>query len=77
MSWTVRNNGDECWPHGCSLQYIGGDHPCSIKAIPVRVLPPGLSTTIVLDFVGPAEPGFYQSKWRMTTPFGAFFGGKL
>lgn len=77
MSWTVRNNGDECWPHGCSIQFVGGDHPCSIKAIPVRVLPPGLSTTIVLDFVGPAEPGVYQSKWRMTTPFGAFFGDVL
>lgn len=77
MRWTIRNNGDECWPHGCSLQYISGDHPCNVKAIPVRVLPPGLSTIIVVDFIAPSESGFYQSKWRMTTPFGAYFGGKF
>lgn len=77
MRWTIRNNGEECWPHGCSLQHIAGDHPCNVREIPVRVLPPGLSTTIVLDFVAPSESGFYHSKWRMTTPFGAFFGGKF
>jgi len=43
----------------------------------VMSLTPGCSTTLRLDMVAPQQPGIYESKWRMSTNTGSFFGGKL
>jgi hypothetical protein len=28
-----------------------------------------------VDMVSPEQPGIYESKWRMSTPSGSYFGG--
>jgi hypothetical protein len=28
-----------------------------------------------VDMVSPERPGIYESKWRMSTPSGSYFGG--
>lgn len=72
MTWIVRNNGDDYWPHGCTLQYVDGGYTTSVKSIPVTALPPGATTTVLVNDVTPSEQGVYTSYWQMTTPYGAF-----
>lgn len=42
------------------------------KVIPC--LHPGESTFITVDMVSPSTAGVYQSKWRLCTPAGTYFG---
>lgn len=73
--WRVQNSGEEVWPSGCYLQLAGGTIPQCVERVPVAPLPPGTSTEISLQMTSPAQPGVYQSKWRMITPSGSYFGG--
>lgn len=73
--WRVQNSGEEAWPSGCYLQLAGGTLPQCVERVPVAPLPPGTCTEISLQMTSPAQPGVYQSKWRMITPTGSYFGG--
>lgn len=45
--------------------------------VPVVPLMPSEITDISVDMRSPTQPGMYESKWRMATPHGAYFGGKF
>lgn len=75
-SWKVYNNGTESWPAGCYLQCAGGEKMGAGRVI-VPCLQPGEGTTINLDMRSPEQPGTYQSKWRLCTPGGSYFGGNF
>lgn len=39
-------------------------------------LVPGQVWHITIEMVSPSEPGVHQTKWRMMTSGGSYFGGK-
>lgn len=43
--------------------------------IPVPPLAPKETTELSVTLKSPAETGVHQSKWRMMTPHGIYFGG--
>ncbi|KAJ1525902.1 hypothetical protein ONE63_009091 [Megalurothrips usitatus] len=73
-TWRVQNNGDEEWPHGCCLQFTGGVQLCESERIYVEPIQPSAVTDISVEMRSPPTPGIYQSKWRMVTPTGSYFG---
>lgn len=74
--WRVQNNGDESWPSGCCLQFTGGTLLQCEERVLAPPLPPSASTDLCLHMTSPAQPGMFQSKWRMITPTGSYFGGQ-
>lgn len=74
--WHVINNGTEPWPLGCFLQCAGGDN-LGADRLEVSCLKPGTSTFLNLEMTSPVQPGMYQSKWRLCTPSGSYFGDPL
>lgn len=45
------------------------------ERLPVMPVPPDCYSVISIEMTSPSEPGTYQSKWRMCTSSGSFFGG--
>lgn len=74
-TWKVANNGDDRWPDGSYLAFTGGVNLALQTAVPVAPLNPGEVTDISVDMNSPSLPGMYESKWRMATPNGSYFGG--
>ncbi|KAL1129535.1 hypothetical protein AAG570_012480 [Ranatra chinensis] len=73
--WLLLNSGDEKWPDGCYLQFSGGDVMSETKRVFVEAAEPNNTAQVSVQLVAPHHPGMYQSKWRMVTPSGAYFGG--
>lgn len=75
-TWHVTNNGTEAWPFGCYLKCASGD---SLGAGPLQVpcLEPGGGTYLTVRMTSPATHGIYQSKWRLCTSSGSYFGDPL
>ena len=76
-TWKVANNGDDKWPEGSYLAFTGGVKLCMQNAVPVAPLNPGEVVDISVDMTSPSVPGTYESKWRMATPNGSYFGGQF
>lgn len=74
-TWQVLNNGTEDWPVGCHFICASGDK-FGTGPVQVPALQPGQGSGIVVTMQSPSIPGIYQSKFRMCTPAGSFFGGK-
>ncbi|KAI4457580.1 hypothetical protein MML48_7g00016522 [Holotrichia oblita] len=72
-TWNIYNNGTEIWPIGCYLQCADGDKMGDTRKM-VPCLHPGESTFVTVDMVSPSSAGVYQSKWRLCTPAGTYFG---
>ena len=77
-TWTVRNCGSEAWPAGCSLRLCSG-HGMDVSpgGTTVPPLSAGATSNITIQMTAPAEPGIYESQWRMATPTGKFFGDPI
>ena len=73
----MANNGDDKWPEGSYLAFTGGVKLCMQNAVPVAPLNPGEVVDISVDMTSPSVPGTYESKWRMATPNGSYFGGQF
>ncbi|KAK0088702.1 hypothetical protein PV325_010970 [Microctonus aethiopoides] len=73
-SWHVMNSGNEQWPDGICLQYTSGVIMGDCTRIPVPSLAPKESTELSVVLVSPGELGVYESKWRMMTTTGSYFG---
>ena len=74
--WHILNNGTEAWPFGCHLKCASGDS-LGAEALQVPCLEPGAGTFLNLRMTSPAVPGTYQSKWRLCTSSGSYFGDPL
>nr|CAG4650453.1 EOG090X0CQ9 [Sida crystallina] len=73
-TWRVSNNGEDRWPEGCYLAFTGGVNLASQASVAVSPLNPGQEADISVHMSSPCEAGMYESKWRMATSFGSFFG---
>lgn len=76
-TWRVSNSGEERWPAGSYLTFTGGTNLASQTMVLAPTLNPGETTDISVDMKSPAEPGMYESMWRMVTPSGSYFGGNI
>ena len=74
-SWKVQNSGTEPWPEGVTLTFTSGAEMGERTSVPVPCLPPKETIEISIDLKSPSVNGVYQSKWRMTTSNGSYFGG--
>ncbi|EZA51714.1 uncharacterized protein C6orf106 homolog [Ooceraea biroi] len=72
-SWHVQNSGTEVWPDGIHLQHTSGVSMGCVR-IAVPPLGPKESTELSVTLTSPAEIGVHQSKWRMMTSDGVYFG---
>lgn len=70
-------SGDEQWPYGSYLKFVGGNRFGDTEYVMVESLGPGACTDITVDMVSPVNTGVYQGEWRMCTASGLFFGGQL
>lgn len=73
--WRMQNSGEESWPFGCCLQFTSGDQLSTLQRIPVPPLSPSATAEVSVEMKSPSQPGMFQSKWRMITPTGSYFGG--
>lgn len=76
-TWAVTNPGADQWPQGCVLVFSSGLQMAEVGRIDVRSLAPGEQADVSVDMTSPAAPGIYESKWRMSTPSGLFFGDTI
>ena len=69
----------EAWPAGCKLCFTQGHSQLrlSTHSVPVGALLPWQKTDISVELRSPGEPGIYESKWRMSTANGLFFGDTI
>ena len=93
QSWTMRNAGDQAWPAGCAVYFVGGDDmrnldttgPSSVSAmveatrstILEESLQPGKTADFKVTLKAPKREGRVISYWRLKTPDGMPFGHKL
>lgn len=74
QSWKIQNSGDDPWPPGCYLKCTS--HPNETE-IPINcTLQPAEETIISVSLVSPSTLGSFQTKWRLCTAYGSYFGGK-
>ena len=78
-TWKVQNSGLEAWPEGCQLRFTQGTLMTldGLDKVEVRALLPAQLLDVQLEMKAPEEPGIYESKWRMSTNTGAFFGDTI
>ena len=67
--------GTERWPPGCTLKHISGYLMCFCDRLIVDPLEPGQVIDISVEMLSPLQAGIYESRWRMCTATGQFFGG--
>lgn len=73
-TWRVQNIGDEAWPPGCSLKFVGGEQFGHRDRVMVDALQPNAVADISVELASPQQTGIYQGQWRMSTPLGFYFG---
>ncbi|RZC40084.1 C6orf106 -like protein, partial [Asbolus verrucosus] len=74
--WHIFNNGTEQWPMGCYAQCSDGDS-LNGGRVTLPALKPFEDTRLAVQMVSPSIPGVYQSKWRLCTEKGAYFGDPM
>jgi len=73
-TWRVQNPGPDRWPPGVILRFCSGAQLSLSDRVLAECLEPLCATDISVEMTSPAEPGIYESKWRMSTATGNFFG---
>uniref|UniRef100_A0A6M2DIG0 Nbr1 FW domain-containing protein n=1 Tax=Xenopsylla cheopis TaxID=163159 RepID=A0A6M2DIG0_XENCH len=77
-TWRIQNNGVDAWPQDCVLQMIGTTTQMDcLRRYSTPALIPGQIWHISIEMVSPSEPGVHQSKWRMMTRGGSYFGDTI
>lgn len=93
QTWVLRNTGEDAWPAGCSVRFVGGDymghvdsnHPAGISelvsasesTVCYAPLKPGQEFSFSVLLRTPSRPGKLISYWRLTSPSGHKFGHRL
>jgi len=73
-TWRVQNPGPDRWPPGCILRFSTGVQLAFQDRVLVEPLDPYTASDISVEMTSPSVPGMYESKWRMSTATGNFFG---
>jgi next-to-BRCA1 protein 1 len=93
QTWVLRNSGNQVWPAGCSVKFVGGDnmcaidpeHPASVRELASAAesnicqteVAPGQEAAFTVLMRTPSRSGKIISYWRLTGPTGVKFGHKL
>ncbi|XP_043478039.1 protein ILRUN [Leptopilina heterotoma] len=72
-SWRIQNSGTETWPEGICLHHTGGA-VMGCTSVPVPALASKDDMELSVTLTSPNEVGLFQSKWRMMTTNGCYFG---
>ena len=78
-TWKVQNTGSSSWPEGCVLRHAGGtlmtsdgrDHAAVGALLPYQMC------DIAIQMRAPETAGIYESKWRISTAEGLYFGDAI
>jgi len=76
-TWRVQNPGPDRWPPGVILRFSSGSQLAFTDRVLTDSLEPSTVTDISVEMTSPSEPGIYESKWRMSTATGNFFGDTI
>merc|ERR1712048_1241259 len=76
-TWRVQNPGPDRWPPGCILRFTTGVQLSEQDRVLVAPLDPYTATYISVEMTSPSTPGIYESRWRMSTATGNFFGDEI
>ncbi len=74
-TWRLQNAGQTTWSTAYSLVFVSGSlmSAQAEMAMPQEVIP-GDTVDISVELVAPAEPGSYQSLWKLRNDKGQAFG---
>lgn len=79
-AWKLQNDGENAWPHGCTL-VNQSDRPVFGEAaaapIPLPALAPGQECDAETTIRTPTVPGHYSSYWIVCDPMGNSFGDRF
>ena len=74
-SWRLRNDGSCVWDESYALSFLGGDRMDAAYTVPLlRTVLPGGTVDLAVDMIAPAQPGSYQSFWKLQDAQGNLFG---
>ena len=77
-TWKLQNAGSSTWTTSYSLAYISGEKMGNVTSVPLpQSVAPGAQIDISVDMVAPANPGSYQSYWKMKNASGQFFNDSV
>jgi len=93
QTWNLKNSGNNPWPAGCTVKFVGGDnmcavdpeHPASVHELVSAAesttcyteVAPGQQHGFTVLMRTPARAGNFISYWRLTGPDGNKFGHRL
>jgi len=63
--WRLTNNSDTAWCRGAKLVSVDDAQVQAPTSVPVPDIAPGKTVAVQAEMVAPAEPGTYQSNWRL------------
>jgi hypothetical protein len=75
-TWRIQNSGTCTWTATYKAVFTGsGNGPMGAVTTPIgKVIKPGESVDIIIEFVAPATAGDYISWWKLQNDAGVFFG---
>lgn len=75
-TWRIKNAGTCTWDNRYALVHAGGDTFGALTtSFPLAVtVAPGQTVDLSVSLVSPANPGSYQSDWKLSNPQGTRFG---
>jgi len=77
-TWKIRNDGNDRWPTGCGINFVGGDALCDPKLdIVIPAIDAGMEVDLTLQLTAPAQTGRHVSYFKLKTPEGNHFGQRL
>jgi hypothetical protein len=74
QTWRLQNTGDCAWPENTQLVLVSGNIDTGPGHVPVLSAAPGTQVDISVELTTPAQPGYYQSYWRLQSPQEQLFG---
>ena len=63
--WRITNNSETDWRKEATLHLVTDDQLQAPASVPVPDIAPGETIVVKADMVAPANPGTYQSSWRL------------
>ncbi|EGC37625.1 hypothetical protein DICPUDRAFT_91584 [Dictyostelium purpureum] len=75
--WRVRNDGEQQWPEGTTLQFLSGDRFGYSSNISVPAILPGQDHDISIDLTSPSKVGRFTGYWRLYGPDNIAFGQSI
>ncbi|MEI7849060.1 MAG: NBR1-Ig-like domain-containing protein [Chloroflexota bacterium] len=74
-TWRVRNDGNCVWDQKYALELEKGAALGTVTKTPLtRVVNPGDSLDLSIEFTAPTTEGDYTGYWHVATPFGGYMG---